>query len=154
MSKNYRLPYLPVSDNLLMCWTWTNRSASIQITSLFERTFIRYLRIAGDPSLMFCLSWFLNEAYSYNELRSFGRSFRWWRISDSNRWPPACKAGALASWANPPGCLRALNLLRSSPFTSGTFTSLQYLALRIAASCVSRPEQIWTADPYIISVVL
>ena len=25
-----------------------------------------------------------------------------WRISDSNRWPPACKAGALASWANPP----------------------------------------------------
>ena len=31
----------------------------------------------------------------------------WWRITDSNRWPPACKAGALASWANPPffcGC--------------------------------------------------
>ena len=30
-----------------------------------------------------------------------------WRITDSNRWPPACKAGALASWANPPffcGC--------------------------------------------------
>ena len=26
-----------------------------------------------------------------------------WRISESNRWPPACKAGALASWANPPG---------------------------------------------------
>ena len=26
----------------------------------------------------------------------------WWRISESNRWPPACKAGALASWANPP----------------------------------------------------
>ena len=25
-----------------------------------------------------------------------------WRISESNRWPPACKAGALASWANPP----------------------------------------------------
>ena len=25
-----------------------------------------------------------------------------WRITDSNRWPPACKAGALASWANPP----------------------------------------------------
>ena len=26
----------------------------------------------------------------------------WWRITDSNRWPPACKAGALANWANPP----------------------------------------------------
>ena len=28
-----------------------------------------------------------------------------WRITDSNRWPPACKAGALASWANPPFAL-------------------------------------------------
>ena len=27
-----------------------------------------------------------------------------WRITESNRWPPACKAGALASWANPPIC--------------------------------------------------
>jgi hypothetical protein len=25
-----------------------------------------------------------------------------WRMSESNRRPPACKAGALASWANPP----------------------------------------------------
>ena len=31
----------------------------------------------------------------------FQRSYLW-RISESNRWPPACKAGALASWANPP----------------------------------------------------
>ena len=28
-----------------------------------------------------------------------------WRISESNRWPPACKAGALASWANPPSVM-------------------------------------------------
>ena len=27
---------------------------------------------------------------------------RKWRITDSNRWPSACKADALASWANPP----------------------------------------------------
>ena len=27
-----------------------------------------------------------------------------WRITDSNRWPSACKADALASWANPPSC--------------------------------------------------
>ena len=26
----------------------------------------------------------------------------WWRIGDSNSWPPACKAGALANWANSP----------------------------------------------------
>ena len=30
------------------------------------------------------------------------RSFFLWRITDSNRWPSACKADALASWANPP----------------------------------------------------
>ena len=28
--------------------------------------------------------------------------FASWRITDSNRWPSACKADALASWANPP----------------------------------------------------
>ena len=26
----------------------------------------------------------------------------WWRIRDSNPRPPACDAGALTSWANPP----------------------------------------------------
>ena len=26
----------------------------------------------------------------------------WWRIPESNRWPLACQASALASWANPP----------------------------------------------------
>ena len=27
----------------------------------------------------------------------------WWRIRESNPWPSACKADALANWANPPG---------------------------------------------------
>ena len=35
-------------------------------------------------------------------LSNLSNLFKKWRISDSNRWPPACKAGALASWANPP----------------------------------------------------
>ena len=47
-----------------------------------------------------------------------------WRITDSNRWPSACKADALASWANPPN-----QEIRS-------------------------PRQSWTADLYIISVAL
>ena len=49
---------------------------------------------------------------------------RLWRITDSNRWPSACKADALASWANPPKEFR------------------------------SSPRQSWTADLYIISVAL
>ena len=28
--------------------------------------------------------------------------FLWWRLLDSNQWPPACGAGALTSWAKPP----------------------------------------------------
>ena len=36
----------------------------------------------------------------------FSRTYRtsfWWRIRESNPWPSACKADALANWANPPG---------------------------------------------------
>ena len=32
-----------------------------------------------------------------------------WRISESNRWPSACKADALANWANPPKYLRMVS---------------------------------------------
>ena len=34
----------------------------------------------------------------------------WWRISESNRWPSACKADALANWANPPNWVVSLQL--------------------------------------------
>ena len=47
---------------------------------------------------------------------------RKWRITDSNRWPPACKAGALASWANPPDLMRWRVLrLRVKGFLPFTF---------------------------------
>ena len=50
--------------------------------------------------LFFCFRfWFLClsgiKLYLYTLLKL-------WRISESNRWPLACKASALASWANPP----------------------------------------------------
>jgi hypothetical protein len=53
--------------------------SKIQISN--ERAFRRYLYLFADLKVS---------------------SNKWWRISESNRWPPACKAGALASWANPP----------------------------------------------------
>ena len=63
-----------------------------------------------------------------------------WRITDSNRWPPACKAGALASWANPPLFIvpykRVLHHIRSVELS------------------FSSPAQSWTADLHIISVAL
>ena len=48
-----------------------------------------------DPILV------VQESSLFNK-RILGELRNLWRITDSNRWPPACKAGALASWANPP----------------------------------------------------
>ncbi len=72
----------------------------------------------------------------------------WWRITDSNRWPSACKADALASWANPPKYFLfyifyfLLSLLKSK------------IKNQKSKICDCSPAQSWTADPYIISVVL
>ena len=71
----------------------------------------------------------------------------WWRITDSNRWPPACKARALASWANPPFFFAAAKVsvfLRSCKFLRKFFS--YFLS--------GSPRQSWTADLYIISVAL
>ena len=68
---------------------------------------------------------------------------RSWRITDSNRWPSACKADALASWANPPrGYSRMLFLVFSCQLS--LFPVLE----------LGSPRQSWTADLYIISVAL
>ena len=42
----------------------------------------------------------------FNEVSCFQRTsvnflFCWWRLAGSNRWPPACKAGALPAELNP-----------------------------------------------------
>ena len=48
---------------------------------------------------------------------------RLWRITDSNRWPSACKADALASWANPPRGYQEFCFLAFS-FRCSSFLSL------------------------------
>ena len=72
-----------------------------------------------------------------------------WRITDSNRWPPACKAGALASWANPPSYKWKTESgkwkIRRVPDFQLSIFSFQLW---------SSPRQSWTADLYIISVAL
>ena len=42
----------------------------------------------------------LNEASSFNGT-SVNLFKMWWRLAGSNRWPPACKAGALPAELNP-----------------------------------------------------
>ena len=69
-----------------------------------------------------------------------------WRITDSNRWPPACKAGALASWANPPFFAAAK--------VSILLCSCKILRKFFSSFFSGSPRQSWTADLYIISVAL
>ena len=59
---------------------------------------VRYILLALTKFTFFCTS--CQRSFDYTQAYSVAVSE--WRITDSNRWPPACKAGALASWANPP----------------------------------------------------
>ena len=42
---------------------------------------------------------FQETQWSFNSLKL--QSISWWRLAGSNRWPPACKAGALPAELNP-----------------------------------------------------
>ena len=84
----HRLPLLT------FCITDTG---SFFIAKIENRVGLIYLQLA----LFFCYFTFLKLSNTskifFYPLRSLS-----WRITDSNRWPSACKADALASWANPP----------------------------------------------------
>ena len=101
------------------------------LLSLFIRP---HLRVSG---MIYTFSSLLNFTFCTSCQRSFLCFQRWWRITDSNRWPSACKADALASWANPPRVIEHRN---------------NVLATTIFVR--SSPRQSWTADLYIISVAL
>ena len=49
-----------------------------------------YLNLLERNSVKFLLS-----------RRNFNQFLFWWRLAGSNRWPPACKAGALPAELNP-----------------------------------------------------
>ena len=52
-------------------------------------------------TLLFLLCTICHRSFRFS-MQTYLLSNQWWRITDSNRWPSACKADALASWANPP----------------------------------------------------
>lgn len=95
---------------------------------------VRYILLALTKFTFFCTS--CQRSFDY--IPQFTLSeYQLWRITDSNRWPSACKADALASWANPPRVIEHRN---------------NVLATTIFVR--SSPRQSWTADLYIISVAL
>ena len=73
--------------------------------------------------LIYTFSSLLNFTFCTSCQRSFLCFQRWWRITDSNRWPSACKADALASWANPPRGYQEFCFLAFS-FRCSSFLSL------------------------------
>ena len=116
---------------------------SFKLTFKYQVSSIRYypgilnIAVLKTYGSIYTFSSLLNFTFCTSCQRSFLCFQRWWRITDSNRWPPACKAGALASWANPPRVIEHRN---------------NVLATTIFVR--SSPRQSWTADLYIISVAL
>jgi hypothetical protein len=127
----------------------SNHSVSFNTLPLrqFLLSFNLSMYIIYPDNKMFILLWFVYQLkglpYAFHLLTL---NLQWWRITESNRWPPACKAGALASWANPP---EYQFWVRSFEF--GALTPISQL---FSPNLNGSPVQIWTGDPYIISVVL
>ena len=81
---------------------------------------VRYILLALTKFTFFCTS--CQRSFDY--IPQFTLSeYQLWRITDSNRWPSACKADALASWANPPRGYQEFCFLAFS-FRCSSFLSL------------------------------
>ena len=68
--------------------------------------FSQYVKELDPCSTLNALRWILVLMWRLRTFRPlcqhhYIKNFLW-RISESNRWPLACKASALANWANPP----------------------------------------------------
>ena len=97
-----------------ICCLLFNLTSSNMSKNFRLRSKVKAERLKVFTSLLLPLSFYLN----------------WWRITDSNRWPPACKAGALASWANPPiRCAESFNGQRLKVFYLSPFTFLPFCLL-------------------------
>ena len=80
-------------------------SFRFQIPSLFHLAIFRFLTIHFPINCMnVCVVIFNRVLFcsSYSLFFRYLKYFFWWRIRESNPWPSACKADALANWANPP----------------------------------------------------
>ena len=96
-----------LSNVLFSYWYWHWNCFLLSILHTRTRT-VWYILLALTKILLFVHH--VKDRFSFQ---------RWWRITDSNRWPSACKADALASWANPPrGYSRMLFLVFSCHYSS------------------------------------
>ena len=122
-----------LSNVLFLYWYWYWNCFLLSILRTRTRT-VWYILLALTKILLFVHH--VKDRFSFQ---------RWWRITDSNRWPSACKADALASWANPPKIKKNEQGRRKRIYAD--HCSFHFLSR-------SSPRQSWTADLYIISVAL
>ena len=105
LAKNCILPFLIKSFPLLL--PSHNIASIIKQCSVFKvhRVLFSALHFACAPcSASFSTIKFLFQETQWNLEISFAASvsfFIWWRVPGSNRWPPACKAGALPAELTP-----------------------------------------------------
>ena len=106
---SYLLSSLHSLLRLWKCFFWLSSSLQYTARNCLLLAFLR----SNNVSIVVCSSFLTSSNMSQNfsipesiptsYFCTFYIRYRWWwRITESNRWPPACKAGALASWANPP----------------------------------------------------
>ena len=105
LAKNCILPFLIKSFPLLL--PSHNIASIIKQCSVFKvhRVLFSALHFAcARCSASFSTIEFLFQETQWNLEISFAASvsfFIWWRVPGSNRWPPACKAGALPAELTP-----------------------------------------------------
>ena len=76
----------------------------------------------------------------FNEVSSFNGTsvnFLWWRLPGSNRWPPACKAGALPAELTPH--IRFLKWWAKDSLFCGKATAVATVHRTVAKSRLSSP---------------
>ena len=83
--------------NMSKNFSWSTKYQVLSIKTVMCMDLNHLLRCPSATSYLLSLP-LLYPGLHYSTLSREKK----WRISESNRWPPACKAGALASWANPP----------------------------------------------------
>ena len=96
--------YSPFPQHYCLGWAKPLILSAVLIVKFFTCVFLRFgnsLKLNFKSYfLQFVLCQYVKDLLHLPSTIRIGNAT--WRITDSNRWPPACKAGALANWANPP----------------------------------------------------
>ena len=94
--------------------------------------FKNFLKVVGqnglEPSTS-RLSVVCSSQLSYWPVLAF--HFFWWRLAGSNRWPPACKAGALPAELNPQISVSILRYILSIPCKLNNALSTEHFVLTL-----------------------